>query len=357
MKLIKSNNELRDNLSRLVQSYSDIAFAVAWASSHTPVWDLLLRNPSRIKKAVIGTHFYQTHPDVLDAFVGSKTVRFILQPKGVFHPKIYIFWSGARWEALVGSANLTSGALTNNSEVVLLLTSSDEGPHSLSRQINTLIEKYWSEAAPVKKAEARAYRAIWLRQQAPLRRLSGQYGPDEPRKSPAESSVMSMSWNRFFEKVRRDKHHGFGQRCELLRVVRTAFTTHADFASMELALRKTIAGLPNEFDEKWGWFGSMKGAGYYGQAVNENNRHLSLALDVVPLQGTVARAQYEGYVSEFIKAFPNGRHGIATASRLLALKRPDQFVCIDSKNKKGLCKDFGIKQTAMGYGRYWDEDS
>jgi hypothetical protein len=99
----------------------------------------------------------------------------------------------------------------------------------------------------------------------------------------------------------------------------------------------------------------MKGAGYYRQAVNDNNPHLSRALDKVPLQGLVSRSQYEEYLEEFIKAFPKGRHGIATASRLLALKRPDQFVCFDSKNQRELCNNFGIKQTGMDYERYLDE--
>ena len=57
MKLISTNAELLNNLSRLVKSYSNIAFAVAWASANTPVFKLLLKNPSRLKKAVIGTHF------------------------------------------------------------------------------------------------------------------------------------------------------------------------------------------------------------------------------------------------------------------------------------------------------------
>lgn len=99
----------------------------------------------------------------------------------------------------------------------------------------------------------------------------------------------------------------------------------------------------------------MKGAGYYHQAVNNNNPHLSSALDKIPLHGQVSRAQYDEYRAEFIKAFPKGRHGIGILSRLLALKRPDQFVCFDSKNRKELCKDFDIKQTGMDYDRYWEE--
>ena len=38
----------------------------------------------------------------------------------MFHPKIYIFWDEYHWEVLVGSANLTAGALNRNSEAMVL---------------------------------------------------------------------------------------------------------------------------------------------------------------------------------------------------------------------------------------------
>lgn len=145
-----------------------------------------------------------------------------------------------------------------------------------------------------------------------------------------------------FALVQQDAHHGFEQRCDLLKRVRTAFDTTNQFRNMEIGLRKTIAGLPTDFDEHWGWFGSMSGAGYYHQAVRDNNPHLSLALDEIPITGAVTREHYEAYLAEFVKAFPNGRHGVCCASRLLALKRPDYFVCFDAKNKTELCRDFEI---------------
>src|SRR6267378_8234270 len=125
MKLITTNTTLVSTLSRLTRTYPNVAFAVAWASASTSVFKLLLKHSTRITKAVIGTHFYQTHPDVLDAFVGSENVRFVLQPTGVFHPKLYIFWNSKQWEALIGSANLTAGALSTNSEVMVLLSGVD----------------------------------------------------------------------------------------------------------------------------------------------------------------------------------------------------------------------------------------
>ncbi|MBI3096454.1 MAG: NgoFVII family restriction endonuclease [Rhodocyclales bacterium] len=355
MKLISSNKKLVRTLSRLIENYSEATFAVAWASSGNSVFELLQEHSSRITRAVIGTHFYQTHPDVLYTFQGKSNIRFVLQPSGVFHPKIYLFRNDDRWEALIGSANLTSGALSMNSEAMLLFGSFEDGASALRDEIVALIDRYWKLGSPIKESEAAAYREVWIRKQSALRRLTGQYGPNDTTKLLTASSVMSMAWDRYFTTVKADQHHGFENRCELLAIVRRAFAEHRTFASMDLPLRKTIAGLPNVQESRWGWFGSMQGAGYYHQAVNENNEHLSQALEEIPLRGVVTRAEYERYISEFIEAFPNGRHGIAVASRLLALKRPDQFVCLDSKNQRDLCSDFGIARTGMTYERYWDE--
>lgn len=355
MKLITSHDDLKRNLSRLVKKYQNISFAVAWASAHTEIFEELCEQKSRIRKAVIGTHFYQTHPDVLDSFTESKEVRFILQPRGVFHPKIYIFWSENRWELLIGSANLTAGALNTNSEAMALISDSDQTASSLKMDVLDLIDGYWVEARTVSKAAAISYRVLWSKQEPVLRRLAGQYGKTAKGKSPMDSPVMRMPWSEFFAEVQMDAHHGFEERCDLLNLVRTAFETTNQFAKMELGLRKTIAGLPTDFNRHWAWFGSMRGAGYYHQAVNDNNAHLSEALDKVPLNGPVSREHYEAYLTDFLKAFPNGRHGIGIASRLLALKRPDYFVCIDSKNANELCREFEIKKSGMTYERYWEE--
>jgi len=355
MKLVVTNADLRANLARLTKKYENISFAVAWASAGTEIFSELSANRKRIHKAIIGTHFYQTHPDVLDAFVESNDVRFILQPRGIFHPKIYFFWNQKHWEVLMGSANLTAGALTNNTEAMILISDSDQAASSLKEDVVTLIDSYWNDARSVSKAAAISYRALWAKQQPTLRRLSGQYGRNSKSKAPADSAVMAMSWRRFFASVQEDAHHGFEERCNLLKLVRTAFETTSHFHEMELGLRKTIAGLPTEFNKHWGWFGSMKGAGYYHQAVNDNNLHISAALDEIPLNGPVSREHYEAYLGEFVQAFPNGRHGVGIASRLLALKRPDYFVCFDSKNKKELCQNFEIKQSGMDYERYWEE--
>lgn len=344
-----------DTLLRCVKQHSKCAFATAWASSDTNVFTHITKNKSLVSKAVIGIHFYQTHPDVLDHFIGADNVRFILQPAGVFHLKVYLFWTGPVWEALIGSANLTKAALSTNTESMLLISSEDKAASSFRADLLTFVKSCWSEAKTITKSDAEAYRAIWMIKQPKLKNLSGQYGFTISQKSPIGSSVMSMVWHQFLGEVKNDAEHGYEERCELLRVARAAFEEHGSLASMNAGLRKVIAGLPTDTDHRWGWFGSMRGNGKFWSEINKNNQHLSRALDRIPNTGIVTRGAYEDYTAEFLLAFPNGRGGIATATRLLALKRPDQFVCFDARNKDELCKDFGIRSNGMDHSRYWDE--
>lgn len=355
MKVISKGETLGKTIIKLIDLHDYFAFAVAWASAGTAVFDHIQKVQKKIKMAAIGTHFYQTHPAVLESFIGSKKVRFVLQPKGVFHPKVYLFWSKGCWDLLIGSANLTAGALSKNNELMLHVSSDDVGESALDNEVLNKISDYWGMGEIATDGLVEKYRALWEPQQAALKRISGGYSSETNSTSPIHTEIMSMSWDEFYRRVQDDPYHGHEQRCDLLELSHDAFREHNSFSNMAIGLRKTIAGLPNDFNDYAGWFGSMKGSGYYHQAINNNDEHISRALDFIPLDGAVTREHYDSYISEFIRAFPGGRHGVGIASRLLALKRPDYFVCLDSKNKSNLCRDFGIKSTSMTYERYWDD--
>jgi HKD family nuclease len=354
MKLIATGPILSQKIIMLIKQRDNVAFAVAWASAETEVFKAIKKYQKKIKYAVIGTHFYQTHPDVLENFIGCKKVRFILQPQGVFHPKVYLFWSKVNWDILIGSANLTEGAMKKNSELMLHISSADASP-STQTQVRKQINKYWTQGEVATQESASIYRSLWKAQQSALKRVSGAYSSGPKSKAPVHTKIMSITWSSFFKKVRADLYHGFEERCDLLELVREKFRENGTYSKMDLGVRQTIAGLPNDFNKHWGWFGSMRGNGCFYQAVNKRNPHLSAALDLIPLDGAVNREHYVSYIKEFTKAFSDGKQRVSIASRLLALKRPDYFVCLDAKNNALLCKDFGIKKTDMTYDRYWDD--
>lgn len=167
--------------------------------------------------------------------------------------------------------------------------------------------------------------------------------------------LMTMDWAQYLARVKADKIHNFQDRLELLSIVRKLFARTPKFADMNQEERKAVAGMDSKIAKDAKWFGSMMGVGYFQQAINNNNVHLSDALDKIPLTGEVNKAQYDAFIEEYLKAFPNGRDGIGTSSRLLALKRPDYFICVDSKNRDKLTEEFDIRKSGLDYDRYWYE--
>jgi hypothetical protein len=108
--------------------------------------------------------------------------------------------------------------------------------------------------------------------------------------------------------------------------------------------RQGVGGFASSDDVPWGWFGSMFGAGVFKKLVNANSPGLSRALDAIPMRGEVRRDEYRQFIDAYVGAYPGRRrHGLATATRLLAMKRPDYFVCFDSENRDGLCRTYGIR--------------
>jgi len=354
VQLITTNTALRSHLSRLIKKYPNISFAVAWATSGTDAFTQLLANKHKITKAVIGTHFYQTHPDVLDSFTDSATVKFMLQPTGVFHPKVYVFWDDKGFEAVIGSANLTKGALNTNAEVSTLITHEDSP--SLKDELLKVIDGYWTAAKRVDQAEAQRYRNIWTAKQPELLKLVDQYGSTPPTKSAMQSKVMGMDWPTFLAEIHKDKTHGFDDRLDLLAQVRKSFTSHPTFNDIPIDTRLGIAGLRSKSLKHSEWFGSMVGAGVFYKLMNSSEPAFSQALDFIPPTGTVTKDQYQAFITEYLTAFPNGRDGLGTATRLLSMKRPDQFLCVDGANLRKLADDVEIRRAdKLDYDRYWDE--
>lgn len=168
-----------------------------------------------------------------------------------------------------------------------------------------------------------------------------------------------MTWEAFFAGVKGDRHHSLGRRIAVIDAAHELFLRYGSLADMPLEDRQGIGGFVESEEMPWGWFGSMFGAGVFKRLINRDPKKLSDALDDIPLHGAVHREDYEAFVEGYKNAFPvkNGephRHGLGTATRLLAMKRPDYFVCLDSANRRELSKAFGIIINNHDYADYWD---
>jgi HKD family nuclease len=357
MRFLASSSEIDSALRTLTKKCTRLRWAVAWASHGFPLFDLLVKHRDKIEQLTVGVHFYQTHPDFMAEFLDHDAVRFVMNPSGVFHPKVYLFDLGrGHWECVAGSPNFTKSAFTANAEVAVHFTDRDNDAEPAYAKVTQALDAFYNNATTRDEKDLEAYRSQWKRQQRRLSPLSGSYQPPttvaKPPKSPLDVPLFKAGWSEYFESVREDPQHGTEGRLAVLEEARRLFTTHEHFCDVDPDNRKGIAGFQRTKKFDWLWFGSMKGAGYFKEAINKNDKNVSLALDEIPLAGPVVQEHYDRYVQTFRSAFSNA--ATATATRLLAFKRPDYFVCLDSKNRDKLCEQFEIAKR-VDLDDYWEK--
>lgn len=358
MKFLATPNDTEQVIKRLISKCERLRWAVAWASRDFPLCNLIKDNQQKIQQLVVGIHFYQTHPDFIATFQQHESVRFVLNPDGVFHPKLYLFEMGSgKWQCITGSPNFTHAAFSGNVEAAVQFSDEDFGAEQAYDGIASTLDGYFAQGKSIDDKELAAYRSIWKRQQRRLSSLSGRYEPPpkktKPRRSPLHVPLFVAEWPEYFDYVKDDRQHTTEGRLAVLEEARQLFGRHRHFYQMDDDARRGIAGIADTDELQWTWFGSMKGHFYFPNAVTNNNRAISDALDEIPITGGVTQDHFERYVAIIRTAFEKA--GTGTATRLLAFKRPDYFVCLDQMNRKKLCDDFKIIPKSVTLDDYWEK--
>jgi HKD family nuclease len=359
MRVIATATEINQELSRLIRDCSSCQVAVAWASIGFGAFDLLVKHAKKIDRMVVGTHFYQTHPQFIEKFRTHPNVRFVTQTTGVFHPKVYFFENtGLKWECLVGSPNFTSSAVSRNDEMAVLLTCEDQGATAAVNAVRSSIGAYWKKAVVLDADELQAYTEAWGQKQPVLKDVQSEFVAPV-----VDKPIPLCTWPEYFAVLKQRSretpdHHDLQERLRVIQAVQDLFADHPRFSDMDRIQRNKVAGTLHHAHGiidgiNYHWFGSMWGARQFKTVIKDHHENVSLALDTIPATGEVTKQDYLEFVSRFRKAFPNGGDGVGTATRLLAMKRPDVFVCLDSKNRRRLFKDFGIRG-GVDYSGYWD---
>ncbi|WP_296615557.1 phospholipase D family protein [Sphingomonas sp.] len=349
-------------LARLMAEHDEYHWAVAWGTANdlTP---LLLANRAKFRAVTFGLAFAQTDPDLVDALTGIKGASVVTAfPGGTYHPKVYGFRTGKRAAALVGSANFTRGGLGSNHEAAVLISGkADEGPLA---DALAFAERSAALGEAVTPALAARYR-LAHRRAAAKPRLPRDPLADVPAGTIKALSLplAAMAWKDYADAIRNSEHHDIEASLDLLAIAQSWLAGVRSFHDLAVARRKAIAGIigrkdktDSELDRDWGWFGSMRGAGDFKNRIVVNDRSLARALDSIPQRGEVERAHYDRFVRLFRKAFDHSQRtgGVATASRLLAMKRPDIFLCVCGPNIAAASKQLGFAKRALDLDNYWD---
>lgn len=348
-----------ETLQLLIRDCVSFDVAVAWATDNTVV-NAMLTAHDKLGFAVIGTHMYQTDPRVLRAFMPYAQVRCTLPNGRLFHPKVYLFRTLKGLSAVVGSHNLTHGAFGgNNIEVSVLVegSASDEVFGSLA----SFIESCWKSAAVIKEDDFLFSYEIQYKANKGRRAALTEFHWLARTKGGAKTSPLLLSWEKFVKSVKNDRRHSLQSRLAILERAGSLFAEHQLFSKMPPGARKAIAGTYGKAEAQldnleWPWFGNMFGQGDFKNLVNESPERLSAALDHIPLEGDISESHFDAFAQEFDLAFAGKAHkgGVATATRLLALKRPDFFIGVNTANRNGICAAFGTAPTTLNLANYWE---
>lgn len=350
MRLITTSKDLYDAFETSLEEYKDFYCCVAWAGSpkEFSAGKLLKNCDGQIKKCVVGLHFYQTHPDFIDSYIHHKGVRFVRKSDGVFHDKIYLFVNSPKdWVAVVGSSNFTRGGFETNNECNVLFSNDDDKGGVIYKSLMNLIETHWAEASYFSNKDLENYRDSY-NQQKP-RRDSLKKVIHSPKRTFNGASLLLMTWDEYCAKLQR--HEGLTTRLNVLKEAHALFKSVEHFYDLEDFDKKRISGYRLKEAEDWWFFGTVS----KGEILSEMlGTRIGKAIDCIPFEGEVTKKQYENYIRLFCDG-GNWKNPIGSATRLLAMKRPDIFLCVNGENKSGLADGLGISQNQISLDNYWEE--
>ena len=108
------------------------------------------------------------------------------------------------------------------------------------------------------------------------------------------------------------------------------------------------------------WFATTKGAKDFHLLLQSQPEKFDLALSHIPLSGEVTSAHYQAFVNAYQDIFNSQGQGesapLMPATRLLAMRRPDQFVALTNANADIICRGLGLAKLAKNdFDAYWHE--
>jgi len=112
------------------------------------------------------------------------------------------------------------------------------------------------------------------------------------------------------------------------------------------------------------WFAGTKGAKTFHLLLAEQPEKFDKALSHIPLEGDVTPAQYRDFVTDYKAIFSNytknkpagEKAPLVAATRLLVMRRPDQFIALTNAKIDVLCQGLSIaKFNAFDFESYWQD--
>jgi hypothetical protein len=212
----------------------------------------------------------------------------------------------------MGSSNFTNGGFADNTEVNICI----EGRKSdaFFRQVEAFIEEQEEHSDPITPPEIADYCDQFKRLKDARARLT-KFRPDPDAQAKAKAvrekeaagealpAQLNRTWPECLKLILATKGKGHvvkgtaegrsylqtAERCQLL------FGKYGRLAKMPVVERQFIGGTTRA----GGWFGSMKGAGYFKQRLNDDTASLDVALDHIPRGGAISKSAFDDFATNY----------------------------------------------------------
>lgn len=347
MKLLRSAEEIGKEISNCIKKYNYISFAVAWIKNNK-IYQKLLKNKDKIQFSTVGIDFAGTDVDVLKDFQNSDNVK-IYKGKHTFHSKIYVFYNKTRYAVIIGSANLTNGGMFQNDECAVLFTEKDG--IFLDNILETL-EDYFDKAKIITdgiiETYSKEYETIQDNNNSIVKRL------ESTKQKIDEAPYSNLKWEEVSEII---QQIAFIDRIGMLNDIQKIFkklnNSNIKFENLELDDLRMIIGNSKDVNNKYRALGGLSASGNAQNILlNIDNtkkiefKKISETLDKIGLlnEDNICHLFSEDFVRNFLVTIMSvDGCGISTATRLLAVKRPDLFLCVNKENQNSIKELFGFK--------------
>lgn len=361
-RIIADVKELSSLFIKFCSDYDNISFVTAWAGMADNINRVLFRNREKIINSVVGLHFYQTDPEFIKKFYGVPGIRYYKHfNKEIFHPKAYLFYDENKkdWAAIVGSSNLTRGGFVNNNECNVLLTSESDN-NDIFIALRELIENNWANASLLTDEEIEKYEMSVRDNKTHLDNLRKAFCVE----------VNDLDWNAYIYQMAKNQEDGSIEslsnniRLNLLDTAQRLFKRYKSLSEFPDEYPSAIVGLLEDYEgiSDWQFFGSMTAKGSFRSDFKKKFlRGLSNALDIIPFSGPVSENQYKEYV-KVVRSTTKYKRPLTLCTRLLAMKRPDYFVCVAGRTGKNgqestmskLCNLLKLNRKTITLDNYWE---
>lgn len=198
-----SASQTQATLIALIKNCESMQWAVAWATENA-VFEAAMKNSSKFEHFVVGTHMFQTQPEVLERIATLEAAAVVTPTGDLFHPKVYLFRNGQRMRCVVGSPNLTHAAMSRNVEASVLLDGSSDDAALI--ELSRFVAEAWKGAEDISCEFLYRYRHQYAAKESARKEMTKFADVRRPSKPNTKRAPHDMSWTDYLSQVRSTSH-------------------------------------------------------------------------------------------------------------------------------------------------------